>query len=34
MSEKYVAYVSTYTMKDKHGISVYDVDLEKGNDKK
>ncbi len=30
MSEKYVAYVSTYTMKDKHGISVYDVDLEKG----
>lgn len=28
--EKYVAYVSTYTMKDKHGIKIYDVDLEKG----
>lgn len=27
---KYVAYVSTYTMGDKHGIRVYDVDLEKG----
>lgn len=28
--EKYVAYVSTYTMKDKHGIKIYDVDLAKG----
>lgn len=29
--EKYVAYVSTYTMGDKHGIRVYDVDMEKGS---
>ncbi len=28
--EKYVAYVSTYTHGDKHGIKVYDVDMEKG----
>lgn len=28
--EKYVAYVSTYTMGDSHGIKVYDVDMEKG----
>jgi len=28
--EKYVAYVSTYTMKDNHGITVYDVDLKNG----
>lgn len=28
--EKFVAYVSTYTMKDKHGIKIYDVDMEKG----
>ena len=28
--EKYVAYVSTYTMGDKHGIRVYDVDMENG----
>lgn len=28
--EKYVAYVSTYTMGDSHGIRVYDVDMEKG----
>ncbi len=28
--EKYVAYVSTYTMGDKHGIKIYDVDTEKG----
>mgnify|MGYP001087540531 FL=1 len=28
--EKYVAYVSTYTQGDKHGIKVYDVDMEKG----
>ena len=27
---KYVAYVSTYTMGDNHGISIYDVDLENG----
>lgn len=27
---KYVAYVSTYTMGDNHGICIYDVDLEKG----
>ncbi|MBE5875967.1 MAG: lactonase family protein [Lachnospiraceae bacterium] len=27
---KYVAYVSTYTMGDNHGISIYDVDVEKG----
>lgn len=33
---KFVAYVSTYTMKDNHGIKVYDVDLENGrfNEKK
>ena len=29
--EKYVAYVSTYTMGDKHGIRVYDVDMENGS---
>lgn len=28
--EKYVAYVSTYTQGDKHGIKIYDVDMEKG----
>lgn len=27
---KYVAYVSTYTMGDNHGIKIYDVDVEKG----
>ncbi len=30
IEEKYVAYVSTYTQKDGHGIRVYDVDMEKG----
>lgn len=30
MSNKYVAYVSTYTMKDNHGITIYDVDIENG----
>ena len=29
-AEKYVAYVSTYTMSDHHGIKIYDVDVEKG----
>ena len=29
-NDKYVAYVSTYTMGDKHGIKIYDVDMEKG----
>ena len=29
-SDKYVAYVSTYTMGDKRGIKIYDVDMEKG----
>ena len=28
--QKYVAYVSTYTMGDHHGITIYDVDMEKG----
>ena len=28
--DKYVAYVSTYTMGDSHGIRVYDVDIEQG----
>ncbi len=28
--KKYVAYVSTYTMGDKHGIKIYDVDIENG----
>ena len=28
--EKYVAYVSTYTMGDSHGIRIYDVDMENG----
>lgn len=28
--DKYVAYVSTYTMGDNHGIKVYDVDMENG----
>lgn len=27
---RYVAYVSTYTMGDSHGIKIYDVDMEKG----
>lgn len=27
---KYVAYVSSYTQKDKYGISIYDVDMKKG----
>ncbi len=27
---KYVAYVSTYTQGDSHGIRIYDVDMEKG----
>lgn len=29
-ADKYVAYVSTYTSGDKHGIKIYDVDMEKG----
>lgn len=29
-TEKYVAYVSTYTQGDNHGIKIYDVDMEKG----
>lgn len=29
--EKYVAYVSTYTMGDKHGIKIYDVNMENGS---
>lgn len=28
--DRYVAYVSTYTMGDSHGIRIYDVDMEKG----
>lgn len=28
--EKFVAYVSSYTMKDKHGIKIYDVDMKNG----
>jgi 6-phosphogluconolactonase len=28
--DKYVAYVSTYTLGDSHGIKIYDVDMEKG----
>ncbi len=28
--ENYVAYVSTYTMGDNHGIKIYDVDMENG----
>lgn len=28
--EKYVAYVSTYTMGDNHGIKIYDVDMKNG----
>ena len=27
---KFVAYVSTYTMQNKDGITIFDVDLEKG----
>lgn len=30
MDKKYVAYVSSYTKKNKNGITIYDVDLEKG----
>ena len=30
MKDKYVAYVSTYTSGDAHGIRIYDVDMEKG----
>lgn len=29
-NEKYVAYISTYTQGDSHGIKIYDVDMEKG----
>lgn len=29
-NERYVAYVSTYTQADNHGIKIYDVDLENG----
>ena len=29
-NDKYVAYVSTYTYGDKHGIKIFDVDMEKG----
>ena len=29
--EKYVAYVSSYTKRNKMGITIFDVDLEKGN---
>lgn len=29
-ADKYVAYVSTYTMNDNHGIKIYDVDMKKG----
>lgn len=29
-TDKYVAYVSTYTMKDNHGIKIYDVDMKNG----
>ena len=28
--ERYVAYISTYTHGDKHGIKIYDVDMENG----
>ena len=28
--DKYIAYVSTYTMGDNHGIKIFDVDMEKG----
>ena len=28
--EKYVAYVSSYTQGDSHGIKIYDVDMEAG----
>ncbi len=30
VQDKYVAYVSTYTMGDKHGIKIFDVDMENG----
>lgn len=30
MKDKYVAYVSTYTQGDDHGITIYDVDIESG----
>ena len=29
-SDKYVAYISTYTMGDNHGIKIYDVDMNTG----
>ena len=29
-TKKYVAYISTYTMGDDHGIKIYDVDMEHG----
>ena len=28
--ERYVAYVSTYTQGDSHGIKIYDVDMKHG----
>ncbi|MBR6909591.1 MAG: beta-propeller fold lactonase family protein, partial [Lachnospiraceae bacterium] len=27
---KYIAYVSSYTMGDRHGIRIYDVDMQEG----
>ncbi|MBR4758878.1 MAG: lactonase family protein [Lachnospiraceae bacterium] len=30
VKKKYVAYVSTYTMGDQHGIKIYDVDMKNG----
>lgn len=30
MAERYVAYVSSYTQVDKHGITIFDVDIENG----
>ena len=29
-NDKYVAYVSTYTMGDNYGIKIYDVDMKNG----
>ena len=29
--EKYVAYISSYTQGDSHGIRIYDVDMKNGH---
>lgn len=32
--EKYVAYISSYTQGDSHGIRIYDVDMKNGRSRR